>query len=276
VMETADHESGIIVCALTRVGRLTGVYRHPVDFIPTSLMLGVLGLQGLLFLFVESWPWVLLGVLLLFPIQVNFAGMCHNHHHVAVFRSPLANRAFEVMMFLQLGMLPYGYTLHHNIGHHLHYMDQTRDPNRWREPDGRAMPPWRFAWLLFLNMYPNVIRIGREHPVVYRKFLRMFWVCMGVLALLFVIDPLNAFLVFVLPLPFALIVQAQATHYHHVGLESRDPLCASANALDPAYNRRTCNLGYHTAHHLKPGLHWAQLPRYHEAIADQIPQELIV
>jgi fatty acid desaturase len=253
---------------------LARAYRYPVDVIPTGIMGAVFAAQLSIFFFIDDPVRVAVAVTLLFPVQVNFAGMCHNHHHHRTFHSRLLNRAFEVMMFLQLGMLPYGYTLHHNIGHHEHYMDPERDTNRWRRRDGRAMGPWAFAWDLFVHMYPNVIRIGRTHPAVYRKFLRMFWVCLVVLALLLAIDPVNALLVFVAPLPPALLLQAQATYYQHAGLDSRDPFRASRNALDPLYNLRTCNLGYHTAHHLKPGLHWSQLPALHAEIAQQIPREL--
>jgi fatty acid desaturase len=136
------------------------------------------------------------------------------------------------------------------------------------------MGSWAFGWDLFVRMYPNVIRIGRSHPAIFRRFIRMFWVCMAVLGGLVAIDPVNALLVFVAPLPPALLIQAQATHYQHAGIASQDPLRASRNALDPIYNLRTCNLGYHTAHHLRPGLHWSRLPAYHAEIAHRIPSEL--
>jgi fatty acid desaturase len=178
-------------------------------------------------------------------------------------------------MFFQLGMLPYGYTLHHNIGHHRHYLDQTRDSNRWRRPDGSTMGPWEFAGRLCVAMYPTVWRIGRSHPAVFRRFLRMTAVCTAILATLIAIHPLNAFLVFVLPLPFALLLQAQATHWQHAGLASDAPLRASRSFVDRAYNLRTLNLGYHTAHHLRPSLHWSKLPAFHATIAAEIPPELV-
>ena len=179
-------------------------------------------------------------------------------------------------MFLQLGMLPYVYTLHHNIGHHRHYRDQGRDSNHWRRADGSLMGAWEFAARLCLGIYPTAVRIGRRHPAVFRKFRRMAWVCAAVLCGLVAIDPTNALLVFIVPLPGALLLQAQATYYQHVGLEADDPLRASRSALDPLYNLRTLNLGYHTAHHLRPGLHWSKLPAFHARIAGRIPPELLV
>jgi fatty acid desaturase len=202
--------------------------------------------------------------------------MCHNHHHLNTFRQRFWNRAFEVVMFLQLGMLPYVYTLHHNIGHHRHYRDQTRDSNRWRRADGSVMGAWEYACILALNIYPTAVRIGRRHPAVRRKFLRMAAVCAAVLAGLFALDPLNALLVFVLPLPPALILQAQTTYHQHAGLEAQEALLASRSAVDPLYNLRTLNLGYHTAHHLHPTLHWSKLPAAHAEIAADIRPELLV
>jgi len=45
---------------------------------------------------------------------------------------------------------------------------------------------------------------------------------------------------------------------------------------DPLYNLRTLNLGYHTAHHLRPRLHWSKLPALHARIVAGIPPELVV
>ena len=49
---------------------------------------------------------------------------------------------------------------------------------------------------------------------------------------------------------------------------------ASYNNLNPIFNLLTGNLGYHTAHHHKMGVHWSKLPDLHATIADKIPQEL--
>jgi len=256
-------------------GRLAVAFRHPIDAIPVGIMLAVFAAQLAVLVFVHDRLHVLVAVVALFPLQVNFAGVCHNHHHVSTFRQRLANRAFEVVMFLQLGMLPFGYTLHHNIGHHRHYRDPARDSNRWRRRDGRSMGSWEFAWHLCVDMYPTVVRIGRRHPAIFRKFRRMALVSALVLLGLFAVEPVNAFLVFVLPLPLALLLQAQATYWQHVGLEADDAMSASRSVVDGFYNLRTLNLGYHTAHHVRPRLHWSKLPALHAEIARAIPPELI-
>src|SRR5687768_16224553 len=102
----------------------------------------------------------------------------------------------------------------------------------------------------------------------------MAWVCAGIFAALCALDPLNAVLVFALPLPAALLLQAQATYHQHAGLGTTDPLSASRSVTDRGYNLRTLNLGYHAAHHLRPGLHWSKLPAFHARIAARLPPEL--
>lgn len=273
----ATHRSARLCRSTPRVPSriLAAVFREPIDAIPASWIFIVTILQLAIFFGLDDPRAVLLAVVLLFPFQLNLAGMCHNHHHRNTFRRPLANRVFEIAMFFQLGMLPYGYTLHHNIGHHRHYRDQTRDSNRWRRADGSAMGSWEFAWRLCVAMYPTVWRIGRGHPALFRKFRRMAAICAAILTTLVVLRPCNALLVFVLPLPLALLLQAQATHWQHAGLASDDPLRASRSFIDRAYNLRTLNLGYHAAHHLRPSLHWSKLPAFHARIAREIPPELI-
>ena len=58
------------------------------------------------------------------------------------------------------------------------------------------------------------------------------------------------------------------------GLETDDHAEASYNITHKWYNILTGNLGYHTAHHLRGGLHWSKLPEFHKTIEDTIPPHL--
>ena len=86
--------------------------------------------------------------------------------------------------------------------------------------------------------------------------------------------PLSAILLVWIPMIVSLVLTADATYAHHSGLESQDPTKASRNIVDSVwYNRLTGNLGYHTAHHIKFGMHWSKMPRVHEKIKADIPEE---
>ena len=58
-------------------------------------------------------------------------------------------------------------------------------------------------------------------------------------------------------------------------LDTDDEFKASFNNVNRLYNVLTGNLGYHTAHHHRQGLHWSKLPELHEKISHQIPTELV-
>jgi len=51
-----------------------------------------------------------------------------------------------------------------------------------------------------------------------------------------------------------------ATYEHHAGCAPSDHLTASCNRENRVFNRMTGNLGLHTAHHKRTGLHWSLLP----------------
>ncbi len=73
----------------------------------------------------------------------------------------------------------------------------------------------------------------------------------------------------------SLLFTAWVTHDHHSGLDTDDAFQASYNNENALFNLLTGNLGYHTAHHYRQGLHWSKLPELHEKIRHQIPPELI-
>ena len=72
----------------------------------------------------------------------------------------------------------------------------------------------------------------------------------------------------------SLFFTAWVTYAHHAGLDVDNDFEASYNIMAPIYNTLTGNLGYHTAHHHKQGLHWSLLPELHEKIKDKIPAYL--
>jgi fatty acid desaturase len=72
-----------------------------------------------------------------------------------------------------------------------------------------------------------------------------------------------------------LLITAWATYEHHSGLNVNNEFEASFNNLNRWYNLFTGNLGYHTAHHHRGGLHWSKLPKLHAQIADKIPEHLV-
>ena len=138
------------------------------------------------------------------------------------------------------------------------------------------MGRWEYVWKNSLAMYPSVIKIAKHFPDLQRKFWLMFFISNAVLLALFVYNPINAIIFFIVPMLLMVLNLLDATYPHHSGLSLDDEFLASRNNMHWLFNIFTWNLGYHTAHHMWPELHWSLLPAKHEEIKDKIPQELIL
>jgi fatty acid desaturase len=248
--------------------------RHRADRRPVAYTLGVLAVQLAIFFGIER-PWLAaIAVTLLLPVQAVAIACNHYQHHQPVFTRKPLNRLYELILFFQTGTPPYLITLHHNLGHHRHYLETEGDTLAWRRGDGSALG---LAACLARNAAGHLtqtIEIGRRFPKVYRKLKR--WTAVGCvpLAALLWLNPAKAAIVFVAPMALMIVNVARLGFDQHAGLDPGDHLTASRNIESRLYNLVTFNSGYHTAHHLKPGLHWSELPAYHREIRQGIPPEL--
>lgn len=250
-------------------------YRNRADIPASLLVIAVFAVQLWAFFTIQD-LWHLAAVVsLLMLVQVSCGAVCHNHHHTPIFTRPGLNRLVEVVMYLQTGTSPYSWTLHHNIGHHGDYLDQDRDPARWQEADGRTMHRLKYDFLNAALIYPEIWKIGRRHPALFARFRRWLWISNAILLGFVLLDPARALIVFVAPMAIMLVVLLDNTYQQHSGLSTHNHFLASRNVEHPLYNLTSWNLGFHTVHHLYPGIHWSQLPGLHARLRHRIPDVLV-
>lgn len=249
------------------------IFRHRADRLPIALIVAFFALDVVVYSLVDSpsWlaAWVLLGL-------VPRGGVCaynHHHQHLPVFRVTILNRLLEIMYGLQTGITSHGWVLHHSLGHHVNYLDQKRDESRWRRRDGSRMGELEYAAVVGATAYPRMWEVTRRAPRYRRVFVAMTVLTLALLAGLVAVRPVPGLLVFALPMTAMLFHTAWATYTHHAGKKVGSHFVASNNILHRGYNLLTGNLGYHTAHHYKPGVHWSQLPELHRSIAHLVPAD---
>jgi beta-carotene hydroxylase len=217
----------------------------------------------------------LLALLPLFAISTIVAAFNHHHQHVNTFHSRVLNRVYDLLLAVQTGVGPYTWVLHHNLGHHQNYLQQppsaTPDESHWTRQDGTTMGRLEYTLHTFLHHQVDVYRIGQKHPAIFRRYLLMKAPCYAFMAAGLWLNPVNYLLVFFIPSILALMHTCWATYEHHAGHPATEHVEASTNREHPLFNLLTCNLGLHTAHHMKPGLHWSELPKVHASIRSQIP-----
>lgn len=254
---------------------MTGIWRFRADIPPTFIVLGVFGIQLWAVFTLDSVAALLAVMLGLLLFSACPGAISHNHHHCNTFRPRWLNRTYEVILFLETGIPPFGWTLHHNLGHHKHYLEQDQDPSAWRERDGSTMGRVKYDVYNALRVYPEIFRIGRSRPRLLRQFIRWGLLSLTVLGVLIWLRPVPALIIFVLPMPLMLLGLLDNTYQQHQDLDTSSDFTASRNTTSRLYNLISWNLGYHTAHHLHPSVHWSKLPQLHEKIRSRIPDDLV-
>ncbi len=250
------------------------VFRYHEDKIPVLVLTLLTALDFVLYFAVrEAWVLALYWAVMIVP-KGKACAWNHHHQHVFTFGSNLLNHLLEVSYALHTGATTHLWLLHHVLGHHRNYLDQTQDESQWRRKDGAVMGEFEYALTVAGTSFYRAYQVGRGHPKVQRTFLTFTSLTFAFVGLLVWYRPLPALFLFVLPMISGLILTSWATYVHHSGLDTDDPFHASRNNVNSWYNLFTGNLGYHTAHHFRQGVHWSRLPELHEQIKDKIPPEL--
>lgn len=251
------------------------VLKYKADRAPVAYVVAVFAVR--LALWALASPLVCaLGVLPLTVLGMFIAPINHHHQHLNSFRAPWLNRLYDLVLALQAGVAPYAWVLHHNLGHHQNYLNQrpheNPDESRWTRADGTQMHRLEYSFDLLMRHQLDILRVGRRHPRYLRYFLLMKLPLWGLLGAGLWLRPLETFLVFLLPSFLTLFHTIWATYEHHAGCAGTDHFDASRNRIHPLFNRLTGNLGFHTAHHKRPGLHWSLLPALHAEIRHRVPE----
>lgn len=251
------------------------MFRNRKDIIPVMIILGLSIVDIILFFTLDN----ILILILYFTIMIIPKGLIcswnHHHQHTAVFKRKKLNRVLEFFYALHTGAITNLWVLHHNLGHHRHYLNQELDQSRWKKKNGATMGYWRYSLEVSLTAYYRAWMVGNKHKKQQKEFLVFGLITFSILLLMIAYNPINSLFLFVFPMIISLFLTSQATYKHHVGLDTKNKYEASYSDLNTFWNLVTGNLGYHTAHHVKPNAHWSDLPEVHKKMLDKIPKENI-
>jgi fatty acid desaturase len=250
------------------------IFKHREDRIPVIIITSLFILDFVAYLLIDNiWLLAAYWILMIWPKGVICAWN-HHHQHTPTFNQPILNRGLELIYALHTGVTAKLWVLHHVLGHHHNYMDQSSDESRWKRKNGNTMNRFEYSLNVAITAYYRGYKVGKKHPRPFKIFLISTAVTLFLVAVLTWYRPIPALFCFILPMICSLLFTAWVTYAHHVGLDVDNVFEASYNNTSPIYNLLTGNLGYHTAHHYKQGLHWSRLPELHEKIKDKIPAHL--
>ncbi len=247
-------------------------FKYKEDRIPFAIIGSFFVIDLIYYFLVDDLKLLLAWMILAIIVKGITAAWNHNHQHHNTFKQPWLNRLVEIIFGMHTGICGYAWVLHHNVGHHVNYLDQSKDESAWLNSKGERMMRLRYSLEIFITSYYRCFIVGLKHPKILRKFLAMTSLTAGIMIALTLYRPIPALIVLWIPSILSLLITADSTYWHHSGLPTGNHFEASRNTIDSiCFNILTGNFGYHTAHHYRGGLHWTKLPALHEEIKDKIP-----
>ncbi|KAI1010000.1 hypothetical protein LB503_011421 [Fusarium chuoi] len=214
--------------------------------------------------------------------QLSFMGAVttHNAIHLPVFWSRGWNNFYQICLSLQYGGAVTVFIPGHNLSHHK-YPQQARDVMRTTKV--------RYSWNLLngLLFFWHVVLSGNKDDKLYfeaqarlnrpivRQRRREEIAVWGTTAVLILIDWRRWIWFALLPQFYAKYCILSLNFLQHDGCDMSSKYNFARNFTGITLNYLCFNNGYHTVHHLYPGLHWSVLPQKHrELIGPHIADSL--
>ncbi len=196
------------------------------------------------------------------------ATIVHNTIHCPIFKNRKLNKVFQVILSFTYGHPVSAYVPGHNFSHHK-YTQSQKDNIR----TSKARFKWNFLNQLFffyimsLDILKAEMRftkkMRKEKPRWYRQYMLENILLNLAKVALFIINPLAFLLVVFIPHQYAAWGIVGTNYWQHEGCDENHAYNHSRNFTGKFLNFFAFNNGYHGMHHLRPGLHWSLLPKYH-------------
>lgn len=250
------------------------ILRYKKDRLPITIILCLSAIDFYVFLAVDNIYFLVGYFLLMVAPRACISAFGHHMAHTPPFNYRFLHHIFEFFVGLHTGITNNMWTLHHNIGHHKNFMDQSLDSSAWKHK-GKKMGVVKYVALNTALAYPRGLENAMSRPRILKETILGYIATIVFLSVCFYANVVGAVFVYLLPMITSLIVTFYVTYEHHSGLDTDNIYKSCRNRTLPLYNLVTCNLGFHTAHHMSPNVHWSELPALHKTIQDKIPKELV-
>jgi fatty acid desaturase len=192
----------------------------------------------------------------------------HNTVHSPVFTSRAMNRVFQVILTLTYGNPVSSFVPGHNLSHHKHtqsrrdVMRTSKTRHRWHLLNGMLFI-FHVAGAIMKGDQRYFSAMRKRNPTWAAQFTIEWILLYGAYVALFVMDWKKALIFVFLPHKYAAWGIITMNLLQHDGCDEDSEWNHSRNFVGKVVNWWTYNNGFHTVHHLEPGLHWSLLPEEH-------------
>ena len=192
----------------------------------------------------------------------------HNHMHCRTFRDERWNRVLEHLLGAATGHPATGILTAHNVRHH----GANQSDGDWVRA---SLVGFRWNWLnLVAFPFVSVARMRADHPgdlprwrrdrpVLYRRAVAERVTLYAFFSSALVLDWKATLLYVGVPWLFGQWAIVAINLLQHQRCDPGSVVDHSRNVTGRFINWLFLNNGFHTAHHLRPAVHWSRLPAFH-------------
>ncbi len=228
---------------------------------------------------ITSWIWFnylslymkLVAVLLLCYFSFACSTIVHNTIHCSVFKNNNYNKIFETLLSLSYGHPVLSFVPGHNKSHHVYtqtkkdFMRTTKLRYKWNLLNFLLFQPTVAPKILINDIKYIMLQKGTSF---YYNAMNQFRIIIFTNLFLLYLNPYKFLLLFYIPHLFAQWFIVSINIIQHDGCDIveptiKEPINTARNLTGSIINYLTFNNGYHMMHHLKPSLHWSELPKQH-------------
>lgn len=214
------------------------------------------------------------GMVMAFAVSI----MHHNHAHKPIWTSSRINQLTDFWFTLFQGHPGFAFEVMHVQNHHCYHNGPNDLTRTYVIHDSNNLPGVLLHPLVFVCVtLPHLVEGARQ---IYcndgRRFSIValhYFVLIAVDAGLFLVDAQKALYCVLIPQGASLYFLLVSNYLQHAHADGESEFNHSRNFLG-LINPLFFNIGYHTAHHHAPLLHWSELPALHRALAPRIAPQL--
>lgn len=252
---------------------LTGIH---ILVIPIAILLYTPLLQG--------WYWWLAYIPYFYVSQLYFKGrfglMLHCISHRKLFKKKFTWLYNYVIWFVCpfFGHTPETYFVHHMGMHHVE--------NNMLDDASSTLPYQRDSFRGFLKYVTRFLFLGFSDTFAYffsrkrKKFymrltageISFYLFCVGMCF----VNLQATLMIFIIPFVFARIVMMLGNWAQHAFVNLEDLEDNTINCINTKYNQTCWNDGYHYIHHIRPAMHYTDIPGEFLKIQDKIAEQKVL
>lgn len=222
--------------------------------------------------------WVPLYLLQLL-MAVTVSVMTHNHKHLQMWKSKFMNVLTDNWLTMFYGFPVFAWEPTHMNNHHAHINTEEDYTRTYRYTEKNN--------LFTLLTYPSVSSRFQMGPVV--RFYKSWWnvnrrkfyfntlqlvTLVAFVAVALLLDWKKALIYVIIPQQISVYSVLIFNYLQHVHADEETKYNNSRNFTGGLLNFVLINNGFHTVHHVSPGIHWSLLKEKHHKLADKIDPAL--